>query len=136
MVSRKIVLRFPKNLVDKPVIYKLVKEYDVIFNILKAEVKEGEEGLLILELTGDEANCSKSIKYLEQIGVKVQPLDKDIKRNEDTCTHCTACISHCPTQALYIKDRKTMEVDFNSSKCIACESCVLVCPVAAMKVKF
>ena len=53
-VSKKIVLRFPRRLVERPIIYRLVKDYDLEFNILKASVTPEEEGLLILELKGDQ----------------------------------------------------------------------------------
>ncbi|MDD3988102.1 MAG: NIL domain-containing protein, partial [Candidatus Omnitrophica bacterium] len=35
MVSKRIVLHFPHRLVNQPLVYKLVKEYDLQFNILK-----------------------------------------------------------------------------------------------------
>lgn len=136
MLSKKIVLRFPRNLTSQPVTYKLIKDYNLIVNILKAQIKEGEEGLMVIELSGENENFDKGISYLKQLNVDVQPLDKEIIRHEDICTHCSACISHCPTKALYIKDRKTMEVGFEPEKCIACEACVLVCPFRAMKVEF
>ena len=63
-------------------------------------------------------------------------MEKDITRDEKKCTHCGACIVHCPTGALYIKDRKTMEVGFDKSKCILCEACIPVCPVNAMEVNY
>ena len=50
--ARKVVLRFPHRLVDKPIIYRLVKDYDLQFNILKASITPKEEGLLVLELSG------------------------------------------------------------------------------------
>ena len=51
-VSRRIVLHFPKRLVDRPLVYRLIKDYNLEFNILKALVTPEEEGLLVLELKG------------------------------------------------------------------------------------
>ncbi|MCX5798799.1 MAG: NIL domain-containing protein, partial [Proteobacteria bacterium] len=31
-----MILRFKRNTVDKPIVYRLVKDYDLIFNILRA----------------------------------------------------------------------------------------------------
>ena len=45
IVSKKVVLHFPSRLVDQPIIYRLIKEYDLTFNILKASVIPDEEGL-------------------------------------------------------------------------------------------
>ena len=135
MVSKRIVLTFPHILVDKPVVYKLVKDHSLSFNILQARVTPEEEGLLVLELTGKKEDYDKGIKYLTGLGVKIQPLSKDVIRDEDRCTHCGACVVICPTGALSM-DRETMKVNFNSKKCIACELCVKACPPRAMKVKF
>jgi len=135
MVSNRIVLTFPHNLLDKPIVYKLVKDYDLTFNILQARITPEEEGLLILELTGRRENYDRGMKYLTDLGVKTQPLKKDVTRDESRCTHCGACVVICPTGALSM-DEKTRKVDFDSKKCIACELCVKTCPPRAMRVKF
>ncbi len=135
MVSKRIVLTFPHNLVDKPIVYKLVKEHDLVFNILQARITPKEEGLLVLELTGKKENYAEGIKYLTELGVNIQPLSQDVTRNDSRCTHCGACITICPTAALRI-DKKNMKVIFDAEKCIACELCVKACPPRAMVVKF
>jgi ferredoxin len=136
MPSKKLVLKFPKEVTDQPIVYKLIKDYDLVFNILKAQVSPEKEGLLVMELSGSEAAIEKGTKYLKENKVKIQPLERDINRDESVCTHCTACVVHCPTQALYIKDRDTMEVGFDKSKCILCEACIPICPVNAMKIDY
>jgi len=135
MVSKRIVLTFPHNLLDQPIVYKLVKEHDLVFNILQAKITPKEEGLMVLELKGKKENYAEGIKYLTGLGVKIQPLSQDVTRDDTRCTHCGACISICPTEALCI-DKKTMKVLFDSEKCIACELCVKACPPRAMVVKF
>ena len=50
--SRKIVLRFPRTLVDQPTVSRLVRDYNLDFNILKASVDPKDEGLLVMELVG------------------------------------------------------------------------------------
>ncbi len=134
MVSKRIVLRFPSKLVDQPIVYKLVKEYDLIFNILRARVTPKEEGELVIELKGVKQNYAEALKYLKQKGVSVQPLSQDITRDEQRCTHCGACVTICPTEALYL-DAKSRKIIFDPEKCIACELCVKGCPPRAMKIK-
>lgn len=136
MTAKKIVLTFPKEKIDKPIVYRLVKDYDLTFNILKASITPDQEGHMALEISGDLAEIEKGIKFLKDQGVKVEPLSKDIKVNWDECTQCGACVSICPTGALYIKDRKTMEVAFDPEKCIACELCIRPCPPRAIEVHF
>ncbi len=135
MISKRIVLTFPHVLLDRPVVYKLVKDYNLIFNILQAKVTPKEEGLLILELSGEDSDYEKGLKYLLGMGVKIQPLSKDVTRIEEKCTHCGACVVICPTGALGV-DEKTRKIIFDSEKCIACELCVKPCPPRAMVVKF
>lgn len=133
--TKKIVLRFPQNLVDQPIICRLVKDFDLEFNILKASVTPEEEGLLVLELTGEEDKLQDGIKFLQKIGLTIQPLSQDIKRDEERCTHCGACVTICPTEALSF-DPVKRKVNFDNSKCIACELCIKACPPRAMEVHF
>ena len=135
MVSKRIVLRFPHRLIDQPIICKLVKEYNLEFNILKAYVTPKEEGLMVLELKGEAQDCKRGIDFLNKMGVIVQPLSQDIVFNEARCTHCGVCVTSCPTGALVI-DSFTRKVHFYDNKCIACELCIPACPVEAMEIHF
>ena len=135
MVSRKIVLKFPQRLVNRPIVCDLVKKFDLDFNILKAYVTPTEEGLLVMEISGPESAVEGGLDYLLDAGVSVQPLSQDIVRDEDRCIHCGACTSVCPTGALWL-DPETMLVNFDNDKCIACEHCIAGCPVRAMIVRF
>jgi ferredoxin len=135
MTSKRIVLRFPHRLVDQPIIFKLVKDYSLSFNILKASVTPQEEGLMVLELTGEDNAFEQGMDYLIKSGVKIQPLSEDIIRNSNKCTDCGVCVPICSVQALIV-DQKTMKVSFNQEKCIACELCVKICPTHAMEVHF
>jgi ferredoxin len=134
VISKRVVLHFPRSLVDQPIISRLVKDYALEFNILKASVTPKEEGLLLLELSGEREDYEKGIRYLAELGVGIQPLSQDVSRNEERCTHCGACVVICPTGALAL-DPSTRRVNFDDAKCIACELCVLACPPRAMEVR-
>ncbi|MFC2066001.1 NIL domain-containing protein [Chloroflexota bacterium] len=133
--SKRIVLHFPKRMVDRPIIYRLVKDYDLEFNILKASVTPEEEGLLILELAGERKEYDKGIRFLIKAGVEIQSLSQDVTRNEERCTHCGACITICPTAAFELAPI-TRRVKFYDKKCIACLLCIKACPPRAMEVHF
>ena len=135
MGANRIVLKFPHKLVDQPIVYRIVKDFDLEFNILKASVTPREEGLMVLEIKGEDSNPEKALKYLKSIGVGVHPLSKDIKRNDSKCTHCGACVPVCPTGAL-VTDQLTRKVLFYDTKCIACELCIKACPPRAMELHF
>jgi ferredoxin len=134
-IAKKIVLRFPRRLVERPIIYRLVKDYDLEFNILKASISPEEEGLLVLELKGNRDEYDKGIEFLMKTGVRIQSLSQDVTRNEEKCTNCGACITVCPTRAFSI-DPKTRLVLFDNDKCIACGACLAACPPHAMEVHF
>jgi len=132
-VSKRIVLHFPRRLVDRPIVSRLVKDYDLEFNILKASVTPEEEGLMVLELIGKQANYDKGIRYLTESGVKIQSLSQNVIRNEERCTHCGACITICPTGAFEVEP-STKRVMFDDEKCLACGLCIKACPPRAMEV--
>ena len=135
IISKRIVLHFPRRLVNEPIVCKLVKDYNLTFNILKAYVTPKEEGLVVLELNGKEPDLKKGLEYLKKIGVKTQPLSHDVVRDDARCTHCGACITVCPVGAFEL-DPSTRKVNFYKDKCIACELCIRACPPRAMEIKF
>lgn len=135
MYSKVLSLRFPKEIVEQPIAVNLVRKFDLTFNILKAAISPKKEGLMVIELRGHHKNFKRGVRYLRSLGIKVESIAQDVKRNENRCIQCGSCTAVCPTSALYIK-RPQMEVIFDSSKCSACEMCVAVCPVHAMIVKF
>ncbi len=133
MKKKRIVLHFPHQLIDKPIAYHLVKDYNLVFNILQAKIMPNEKGIMVLELSGKDKDYAQGIKFLQEQGIKIETLSKDVRRNDKKCTHCGACVTICPTGALYV-DRNTMEIIFDIEKCIACELCVPACPPRAMQV--
>ena len=133
MSPKKIILRFSADTADQPIIYRLVKDYDLIINILKANVNPCKEGTMVLEITGE--NYEDGLAYLRNKGVKVQPLAEEVFRNEERCNSCGACTGICPTGALSL-ERPSMEVKFDSDKCVVCQLCVKICPYRAMEVRF
>ena len=135
IVSRRIVLHFPRRLVDRPIVYRLIKDYDLEFNILKASVTPEEEGLMVLELKGKQEDYDKGINYLTRAGVRIQSLSQNVIRNEERCTHCGACITICPTDAFEL-DPSTRLTRFDNEKCVACGLCIKACPPRAMELHF
>lgn len=135
MVQKRVVLRFSSESAEKPVIYKLIKDFDLIVNILRAEINPNKEGYLVLELSGDLDQYEKGLKYLKDIYVAVDTLKQEIAWDEEKCTECGACTSLCPTSALNIS-RPSMNVNFDEGKCIVCGMCVKICPAKAVVAKF
>lgn len=135
VVSKRVVLHFPQRLADRPIVSRLIREYNLDFNILKAYVTQEEEGLLVLEISGEQADYDRGIKYLVDSGLRVQSLGQNVTHNEERCTHCGACITFCPTGA-FVLDPLTRRVGFRNEKCVVCELCLKACPPRAMELHF
>lgn len=133
-IARRVVLHFPRTVVDQPIIYKLVRDYNLMFNILKASITPNEEGLLVLELSGEREDYEKAARFLAEVGVKIQPLSRDVYCNEKRCTHCGACITICPTGA-FVLETPSRRVKFLDKKCIVCGLCIKACPPRAMEIR-
>ncbi len=134
MHAEMLVLRFSQEVVDKPIIYRLVKDYDLEFNLLRAAIYPRQEGVIVMELRGHPKNFRRGLKYLRDSGVAVKRVAREVGRNDELCYQCGTCTAVCPSGALYIK-RPEMEVIFDPSKCSACELCCPVCPARAMEVR-
>ncbi len=65
---------YPSRHVTRPVICELVKKFDVVFNIRQASVND-EIGLVSIELQGERGILKQAIAWLEEQGIKVEPLE-------------------------------------------------------------
>jgi len=130
-ITKNVLLIFSPDVMYQPVIYRLAREFDLIFNILEAKIFARREGRLILELRGSPEAVGRGIEYLEAAGVKITSIAENISRNEDRCVHCGSCTAVCRTGALSVS-RPTMEVIFTPEKCAACGQCETACPMRAL----
>jgi len=73
----KLFVSFPENLVAQPIVYELVKRFDVVPNIRRANV-EAHSGWMILELSGDPVARDASIAYLLERGCSVNRMEGDV----------------------------------------------------------
>lgn len=133
--KKRYVLKFPPQSGDKPLSYHLVRDFDIRINILKAEVRPGKTGSLVLELEGTAANLKNGIAYLEENQVSCEPLNKKISWNQARCIHCGNCTAVCFAGALEM-DHQKWELQFDSEKCIVCELCVPACPLNLFHIDF
>jgi ferredoxin len=133
MSKRKFNLYFIPELVNEPITYVLVKDFDLKFNILRAEIME-KGGQLLIEVDGKPSQITKGIAYLQEMGVKAEELNEFVTKDEERCTNCGMCVSICPADAIEM-DRQDWKVIFHLEKCIACGLCVSSCPPRAMKLK-
>lgn len=135
MDKKKIVLTFPAESIEQPITYRLVKDFDLILNILRAEIHEEETGRMVLELEGSAKAIEDGIAYLKARGVEVQEAARDIELDIKECVSCGFCTAVCRPKALQIDD-ETRELNFVKENCILCGLCVKACPLGIIEVKF
>jgi ferredoxin len=131
-MTKKLMLYFPECETEQPIVYHLVKDYNLMINIYRARVTPDEEGFLVLDVTGEDQNISRGIDFLKSLKIQVNEDVKGLTWNSSKCIQCGSCVPHCPTNALSIPDRSTMEIVFKSNECIECLSCIKVCPYGAV----
>ena len=133
MKTIKVFLYFPPDRTDKPISYHLIKDFDLVLNILQGQITPGKRGRLTVELTGDEENIERGLRFLDEQGVRYRIFAKSILWNEGKCVHCGACTAVRPSRALYM-DPVTWSLTFEQEKCLICEACIKACPLDAMDV--
>jgi L-aspartate semialdehyde sulfurtransferase ferredoxin len=65
---------YPSRLITRPVIYELVKNFDLVTNVRQASVTP-EVGIVSLEISGDREEIKKAIGWMEELGIKVEPVE-------------------------------------------------------------
>ena len=77
MARMRVRLTFPSALIQEPIVYRLVKDYDIVINIRRADVK-ADHGWMVLELEGDERVLARGVAWLKDKGVQVDPIERDV----------------------------------------------------------
>jgi ABC-type methionine transport system ATPase subunit len=71
----RVWLMYPPKLIKEPLIWQLAQKFPVVTNIRQCSVTD-EIGIVSLELDGQRADIKAAIKWLEKIGVSVEPVDR------------------------------------------------------------
>ena len=70
-------LSYPRVLIKEPILYQLVKKFDLVFSIRGASVSE-DMGLVAVEFEGTQEQIERALTWLRQTGVTVEPIEKNI----------------------------------------------------------
>lgn len=73
MIEVRVKLTFPEDLVQQPVIARLVRDHFVEPNIRRADVAQ-HEGWVVCELGGEPAKVEEALGWLRDQGVQVDLL--------------------------------------------------------------
>ena len=72
--KQRLWLMFPAKLITRPIIWELGKTFEIVTNVRQCSVTD-EVGLASLSLEGEREEIKKAIAGLEDLGVKVEPVE-------------------------------------------------------------
>lgn len=70
-------LMYPGKLITTPVIWELGQKFKVVTNVRQASVTD-EIGIVCLEMDGERGVIKDAIKWLEKLGVSVEPIEINV----------------------------------------------------------
>jgi len=70
-------LMYPPRLITRPVIWELGRKFKLITNVRQASVTD-DIGIVCLELEGERSEIKASVKWLEGLGVRVEPVEINV----------------------------------------------------------
>jgi hypothetical protein len=71
MATRALRLNYPPSLLREPIVYQLIRRFDLQVNIVRARI-ELEEGWLDVEISGPEPVLEQAAAWLREQGIDVQ----------------------------------------------------------------
>ena len=125
----RVMLRFSKEIVDRPITSQVILEQGTPVNILSAHMnQQGGQVLVAIEL----AHADKVIKAFREKGVTVD-VRKLIEKDDEKCMDCGACVSLCPMDAISFGEDYSVIFDEERCNGITCSLCVDACTTRAIK---
>jgi len=73
MAKRRLMLTFSEELIRDPIIHNLGQQFNIVTNILRADVTE-ERGWVELELDGKDEEIEAGITWVISRGMRVEPI--------------------------------------------------------------
>lgn len=111
-----------RDVSDYSIIINQILKHEISFNILKFSTSSSGINLL---LDIPEEKIESITESLEKNNIIVNKKGR-ITVDKEKCIDCGACVSLCPTEALYFDDEDRLE--FSEEKCIGCLLCLDSCP--------
>lgn len=134
-MKRRFTIKFPPESTKIPLTYHLIKDYNLMVNILRAAITGEQEGRLLIEVEAEPDDLEHGLAFLKSHNVTIIPLDQQIRVDTSRCIHCGACTAVCFSGALTL-DREKWELAFDHEKCVMCGLCVTACPLRIIRAEF
>jgi ABC-type methionine transport system ATPase subunit len=76
MAKRRVMLTFPEELIREPIIYNLGQQFNLVTNILRADLTEDRDWM-VLELDGKDEDIEAGTAWVISKGVRVEPISDE-----------------------------------------------------------
>ena len=77
MAKLRVKFTFPPERITEPVIWEVGRRFDLITNIRRADVTQ-DIAWAVLELEGEQADIERGVKWVNELGVRVDPVEDSI----------------------------------------------------------
>lgn len=78
IIERTVRLTYPHHLLNQPIIYKLIRQFDLLTNILNAQVT-GEAGWLVLAVRGEQELVEQGLAWVIEQGVQMEIISEIVE---------------------------------------------------------
>ena len=102
---------------------------------LRAQIQPGQQGRMLVEVTGKKESIDAAIAFLGAEGITVAEAASDLALDDARCVTCGLCTAVCKPGALTLNEGDYALV-FDKDKCVYCEACVVACPRRAITLTF
>ncbi|MBO9360666.1 MAG: NIL domain-containing protein [Thermoflexus sp.] len=72
---RRVKLVYPPELIDEPLLYRLIQRFGLLVNIRRAHV-EATEAWLVIDLEGPPHRVEEGLIWIQKQGVLVEPTEQ------------------------------------------------------------
>jgi ferredoxin len=134
-ITKKYIFTFSQKMANKPITYQLIKDHNLMVNILNAEITAHKRSYLLVEICGSEESLLSGIRFLEENSVRCEPFKKQLLFDENNCISCGSCTGVCYSKAL-IQDKSDRNIKFKAEMCTACGLCLKACPLQLLSLNF
>lgn len=77
MAKLRVKFTFPPERITEPVIWEVGRRFDLVTNIRRADVTQ-DVAWTILELEGEQADIERGVRWVNELGVRVDPVEDNI----------------------------------------------------------
>jgi len=124
----KIILKFPQEIMQDPLLADVVLETGVRINIDRALV-DASIGEIVIDVPDE--RVEEVAAAFRKRGTEVREMDTPIVFDETECVQCGACVSVCPVEVFKYNEDRTISIDL--TRCVLCKTCMAMCPHGALK---